>query len=89
MFLSEAAFIGFFGGMVGIILSFTLSGAVNYFASMNAGSLDLPDGTKISVIPFWLVLLAIAFSTVIGMLAGFFPAQRATKLSPLNAIRNE
>lgn len=89
MFLSEAAFIGFFGGMVGIILSFALSGVVNYFASMNAGSLDLPDGTKISVIPFWLVLLAIAFSTVIGMLAGFFPAQRATKLSPLNAIRNE
>lgn len=89
MFLSEAAFIGFFGGLVGVILSFVLSGIVNYFASMNAGSLDLPEGTSISVIPFWLVLLAIAFSTIIGMLAGFFPAQRATKLSPLNAIRNE
>lgn len=88
MFLTEAAFIGFLGGVVGIGLSFGLSSIVNRLAPV-AMALDLPLNSSISVIPPWLVLLAIIFSTVIGMLAGFFPAQRATKLSPLNAIRNE
>lgn len=85
MFLTEAAFIGFIGGIIGLIISYVLSFVCN---------LVLPDlvgygDAKISLIPVWLVLLAILFSTLIGMLAGFFPAQRATKLSPLAAIRNE
>lgn len=88
MFLSEAAFIGFLGGIVGIGLSFLLSGLVNKLAPALM-EMGLAGDARISVIPFWLVLLAVAFSTVIGMLAGFFPAQRAMKLSPLNAIRNE
>lgn len=88
MFLTEAAFIGLLGGIIGVGLSFALSLVVNRVAPA-VMSLDLPKGSSISEIPFWLVLLAIIFSTVIGMLAGFFPAQRATKLSPLNAIRNE
>ena len=90
MFLSEAAFIGFLGGIVGIMLSYLLSFAVNRVApALVSESMDIAEGARISLIPFWLVLLAIIFSTVIGMIAGFFPAQRATKLSPLAAIRNE
>lgn len=88
MFLAEAACIGFLGGIVGIGLSYLLSSVVNRLAPV-AMALDLPSNASISVIPPWLVLVAIVFSTVIGMLAGFFPAQRATKLSPLSAIRNE
>lgn len=88
MFLAEAAFIGFLGGVCGIMLSYILSFVANKVVAPMAMS-DYGDGTKISVIPIWLVLLAILFSTIIGMAAGFFPAQRATKLSPLAAIRNE
>lgn len=87
MFLTEAAFIGLFGGIAGDLLSFGLSIAVNKVAP--AVMSDFSAGTKISVIPVWLILLSIVFSTLIGMIAGFFPAQRATKLSPLAAIRNE
>lgn len=90
MFLSEAAFIGFFGGVIGIGLSELLSIAVNKVApAVMGGELDMADSMRISVIPIWLILAALLFSTLIGMLAGFFPAQRATKLSPLAAIRNE
>lgn len=88
MFLSEAAFIGFLGGIMGIVLSYILSLVANKVVAPMVMS-EYGDGTKISVIPIWLVLLAILFSTIIGMVAGFFPAQRATKLSPLAAIRNE
>ena len=85
MFLTEAAFIGFIGGVIGLIISYILSFICNLFLPALVGY----EGQNISVIPFWLVLVAIAFSTLIGMIAGFFPAQRATKLSPLAAIRNE
>ncbi len=86
LFLSEAAFIGFLGGIAGILLSYLLSILVNVFA---APLVNMGEGVKISVIPAWLVLLAIIFATLIGTVSGFFPAQRATKLSPLAAIRNE
>ena len=91
MFLTEAAFIGFIGGMAGVGLSYLLSFLTNKFLSpmmmesLMYESIDM----NISVIPLWLVGAALLFSTLIGMIAGFFPAQRATKLSPLAAIRNE
>ncbi len=91
MFLAEAAFIGMLGGVIGIGLSFGLSVLANQvIAPTIIGEYaDLGLGAHISVIPFWLVMAAILFSTLVGMIAGFFPAQRATKLSPLAAIRNE
>ena len=88
MFLAEAAFIGFLGGVVGIGLSYSLSLLAN---KLIAPAIMEGYGTnaRISIIPIWLVVAAIIFATIIGMVAGFFPAQRATKLSPLAAIRNE
>ena len=48
------------------------------------------DGSSpISIIPIWLVLLALAFSTIIGLISGFYPANRAVKISALEAIKNE
>ena len=91
MFLAEAAFIGMLGGIIGIGLSFGLSTLANQvIAPMIIGEYsDIELGSHISVIPLWLTFAAILFSTLVGMIAGFFPAQRATKLSPLAAIRNE
>ncbi|MCM1467923.1 MAG: ABC transporter permease [Alistipes sp.] len=85
LFLAEAAFIGFLGGCIGLIISFILSGVCNKILPQAMGYGD----AKISQIPVWLALLAIIFAACVGILAGFFPAQRATKLSPLAAIRNE
>ena len=45
------------------------------------------EATAISVIPFWLLLSAVVFATLIGVVAGFPAAQRATKLNALKAIR--
>ena len=85
MFLLEAGFIGFIGGAVGNILSFLMSFAINVVTGH--GSMMGMDG-NISYIPFWLVAGSMLFAIFVGMAAGYFPAVRAMKLSPLAAIRN-
>lgn len=87
LFLMEAGFIGFIGGVIGLILSFILSAVVNRVAA--SMSQNMTDMSGISYIPIWLVLLSLVFAVLVGMVAGFFPARRAMKLSPLAAIRNE
>ncbi len=86
MFLLEAGFIGFVGGIIGLVLSFLVSFLVNKFLA--ATFLYGMDG-KLSVIPIWLAVPSVGFAVIIGMAAGFFPAMRAMKLSPLAAIRND
>ena len=87
LFWMEAGFIGFIGGVIGLILSFILSAVVNHVASTM--SENMTDMSGISYIPIWLVFLSLIFAILVGMVAGFFPARRAMKLSPLAAIRNE
>ncbi len=84
LFLLEAAYIGLLGGIIGVLLSYGISSIINNVAA----SMDSYQ-TSVSYIPAWLSLLGLAFSTVVGMVAGFFPALRAMRLSPLAAIRNE
>ena len=86
LFLLEAAFIGLIGGVVGNILSLILSGVINMLIS--GGNVIGVEG-NISYIPLWLVLASVGFAVLVGMAAGYFPALRAMRLSPLAAIRNE
>ena len=98
MFLFEASMIGFLGGLVGTGFSLAgsyalnnveaiktalgnMSGSGNYYGNAEQGD--------ISVIPLWLIALAVIFATIIGLASGYFPARRATKISALEAIRNE
>ena len=89
MFLMESGFIGLMGGVVGIILSLSISKIINVlYMQSNAAMYSMSAG-DISRIPIWLLGLALIFAVLVGMLAGLFPALRAMRLSPLSAIRNE
>ena len=50
---------------------------------------DSGSGTVMSIIPFWLVLAAIGFAVVVGLLSGIVPASRAVRISALEAIRHD
>ena len=90
MFLTEAGMIGFLGGFFGIGLSYLVSYVVNRLSQgvMNRG-MPTEEMASISLIPPWLAIFALFFSVLIGLIAGLYPAYRAVRLSPINAIRNE
>ena len=96
MFLFEAAMIGLIGGLAGIAISYALSFVLNYFGPrlMASGLLNFLSmygsyGSKLSVIPIWLSVSAGIFATFIGVVSGIAPANRAVKISALEAIRHE
>lgn len=98
LFLMESGFIGLIGGLAGLGMAWGAVELVNYFGasggimdSLNMGYGGGPEGeqSKLAVIPVWLALFAIGFSFIIGLLAGIFPAIRASRLSALQAIRSE
>lgn len=94
MFLIEAGSIGFLGGAAGIAFSFAISSLINTLAAQSSGKGGaagglVAAGSNISIIPPWLALGALAFATMVGLLSGIQPANRAVKISALTAIRQE
>ena len=64
-----------------------LSGLLGSLGSM--GGMYGGMGGQISIIPPWLVLLGLGFSTLVGVIFGLWPAVKATRISALEAIRHE
>ena len=85
MFLIESGFIGLFGGVLGLLISLLVSKVINNaFSGMNDA---IAQGGQLIIIPIWLALLGVGFSALVGVLAGYLPARRATKLSAIDALR--
>ncbi len=76
-FLVEATVLSLLGGIVGIALGLSLAGVAVLM-------LDIPFAPNPAVI-----LLAVGFSALIGMVFGFFPALRGARLDPIEALRHE
>ena len=98
LFLLEAAAIGMIGGVLGSVFSLVVSVLINiiYMFSQNGGGQTEPllqyitsSPERISVIPVWLFLLGMIFSMLIGLVSGAYPAMKAVKISPLEAMKNE
>ncbi|MEA5077916.1 MAG: ABC transporter permease [Anaerolineaceae bacterium] len=93
IFLGEAAGIGLVGGLGGVIIGWGASALLNivalsYFASQaSSGGGTVP--TMATSTPFWLPMFALAFSIVIGLLSGLYPALRAATLIPVDALKYE
>lgn len=89
MFLVEAGAIGFIGGIVGVGLSYGISYIINSLAAGSVNNMTGGMGSNISIIPFWLAGGALIFATMVGLLSGLHPANRAMKISALTAIKQE
>lgn len=85
MFLIESGFIGFFGGILGLLISLGVGKIIN--GLMAGGGMFGTGGEVIAISPL-LSIVGVGFSSLVGVLAGYIPARRATKLSAIEALRS-
>ena len=88
LFTFEASMLGFAGGVVGVAVGFGLTRIANIFVNKQLASQSVKVHNIIGL-PLWLVLAVVGISTLIGMLAGLYPAARAARLDPVEALRYE
>ena len=81
-FLAESAFITLIGGLIGILL-----GVAGAWLIAGIIGMIVPNMHFAPALSFGTVLLASAFSSVVGILFGVYPARKAARLSPIEALR--
>lgn len=92
LFLFEAGMIGLIGGVIGIICSYLASYFINKYGATLLNSLmniGYDSGGQVSMIPWWLPLAAALGTIGVGVISGYIPARRATKISAIEAMKSE
>jgi putative ABC transport system permease protein len=88
LFFAEAAAMGLAGGVVGVGLGWLIGRAINLGTGIYLQRQQLP-AEDIWLVPWWLVLGAIGFAILLTLVSGLYPASRAARLDPVEALRYE
>lgn len=89
LFTIEAATLGFLGGVTGVLAGWGLSLIANRIINAQLASSSSLSAHNIIQLPLWLIVAVIGIATLIGLLAGLYPAFRAARLNPIDALRYE
>jgi putative ABC transport system permease protein len=88
LFFAEAGVMGLAGGVFGVLLGWAIGRAIQ-FATMIYLKRQGMNPPNIWSVPWWLVLGAIGFAIVVSLASGIYPASRAARLDPVEALRYE
>ena len=88
LFFVEAGVMGLFGGIFGTLLGWLIGRTLTLGTNIYLHRQNLPS-VNISSVPWWLVLGGIAFAILVSLGAGLYPASRAARLDPVQALRYE
>jgi putative ABC transport system permease protein len=88
LFFAEAGVMGLVGGVFGVLLGWGIGRAIQLgtMVYMKRQGLSSPN---IWSVPWWLVLGAIGFAVLVSLVSGIYPASRAARLDPVEALRYE
>src|ERR1700688_4228444 len=88
LFFAEAGAMGLLGGVVGVALGWAIGQVINLGTNVYLKRQSFPP-EHFWAVPWWLVAVAIGFSFLVSLISGLYPAGRAAKLDPVQALRYE
>lgn len=88
IFFTEAATIGLTGAVFGLMLGWFVTRVANSIINARLKPEELPE-VDMFFFPWWLILGAIAFSVLLSLAAGLYPAGRAARIDPVRALRHD
>jgi putative ABC transport system permease protein len=88
LFLTEAGIIGLLGGLTGIGLGWLMSWGMEALASVYAHRHDIAGRLDLFAFPLGLLAVSLAFSVLVSVVAGIYPALRAARVDPIRALRS-
>ena len=87
LFLTEAALVGFVGGLGGLVLARVVSSIIQWGVHAYAVRQGFTAPLVLFAFPFWLLGGAVLFATAVSILGGLYPASRAARVDPIRALR--
>jgi putative ABC transport system permease protein len=88
LFFAEAGAMGILGGVVGVILGWAIGQVINLGTNVYLKRQSLPP-EHFWAVPWWLVAFALVFAFAVSLISGLYPAGRAARLDPVQALRYE
>ena len=88
LFFVEAGVMGLFGGFLGVFFGWALGRAITFGTNVYLKRQAL-NPIELSSVPWWLIVAGIIFAVLVSLAAGLYPASRAAKLNPVDALRYE
>jgi ABC-type lipoprotein release transport system permease subunit len=88
LFFAEAGAMGILGGTVGVVFGWAIGQVINFGTNIYLKRQSIPP-EHFWAVPWWLAVGAIIFAVIVSLVSGLYPAGRAARLDPVQALRYE
>ncbi len=89
LFIFEAVLISAIGAVIGTVIAIVAGKVVNYFVNVGAASRGVTQPFELFATPLWAIVVIIIGTILVGVVVVYFPARRAERINPIDALKRE